>query len=385
MKFLDWKNTISLLLLLTIGGCVEPYLPEVMQAPNSYLVVNGFINADGPTTIQLYRTQNLSDGGPVPVEDRAIVMIQAEDGEQYRVHEEGNGVYVSDKHTLNFQKKYRLFIRTNKGDEYASDYVEVKQTPAIDAMDWAPVDRNVEIMVSTQDPNNKTWYYRWDYEHTWHYRSAFSTILKYEDGVVSYRSGTDEEIYNCWRTENSTAIKLSNSTKLSQDVISNYKILAIPYNSEKIGIKYSILVKQYALTREAYAYWEVLKRNTENIGTLFDPLPSQLPGNIHSLTNPAEVVIGFMSASTSQERRIFISSSDLPREWRTFYPTCYADTLFLDKNVSNLKAYFGNGASIPVSEVYAENSPTVIGYTYAAKDCVDCRTRGTNVKPDFWE
>jgi hypothetical protein len=48
--------------------------------------------------------------------------------------------------------------------------------------------------------------------------------------------------------------------QLSADVISNYKLAAIPYNSEKLSIKNSTLVKQYALTREAYEYWETLKK-----------------------------------------------------------------------------------------------------------------------------
>jgi hypothetical protein len=41
------------LLLLSLGGCVEPYLPEVVDAPTNYLVVDGFINGNGVTRIKL--------------------------------------------------------------------------------------------------------------------------------------------------------------------------------------------------------------------------------------------------------------------------------------------------------------------------------------------
>ncbi|MEJ7664694.1 MAG: DUF4249 family protein [Hymenobacter sp.] len=57
--------------------------------------------------------------------------------------------------------------------------------------------------------------------------------------------------------------------------------------SSKLYYLYSILVRQYALTPEEFAYWDKLRKNTENLGTLFDPLPSQLSGNVHRLTMPA--------------------------------------------------------------------------------------------------
>ncbi|WP_162428842.1 DUF4249 domain-containing protein [Pontibacter pudoricolor] len=384
MKFLDWNKTIGWLMMLLVSSCVEPYSPEVLEGPNSYLVVNGFINTNGPTTVQLLRTQNLQEETIPPAETNAIVQIESEDGEHYRLYEAGNGNYTIDNLNINPASKYRLFIRTANGKEYTSEYVEVKHTPAIDDVSWEPVDNEVQLYVSTHDPNNKTRYYRWEFEHTWHYRAAWSTSLKYVNGRIEQRDRNDPDIYNCWTSDKSTTIELGTSIRLSQDVISKYKLLAIPYNSEKIGVKYSILVKQYALTREAYAYWETLKKNTENIGTLFDPLPSQLTGNIKSLTDPNEPVIGYVTASTMQEKRIFIDVNELPREWRTFTPRCTIDTMWLAN--STPRDYFEGGYVMPVYEVYPPNGAmSPIGYSYATAGCVDCRTRGTNVKPAFWE
>ncbi|WP_158607215.1 DUF4249 domain-containing protein [Pontibacter oryzae] len=380
MKF--WNRTLGFLLLVLTVGCIEPYAPEVLEAPNSYLVVNGFINANGPTTIQLLRTQNLMAEIPSPVETGATVLIEAESGEKFKLTEGQEGKYTNTSLNLATAGKYRLYIKTTNGNEYISDYVAVKISPAIDKVSWKPTEDNVEIYVNTHDPDNNTKYYRWEYISTWHYRSAFFTDLKYESGEVLFRDNNDENIYDCWRSENSTSIEIGNSLKLSQDVISNHKLLAIPYNSEKLGVKYSILVKQYALTAESYKYWETLKKNTEGIGTLFDPLPSQLAGNIRCITNPQELVIGYMTATSMQEKRLFIDSNELPKEWKTFFPTCYSDTLLLaDESVD----IFEGGYIMPVNGIYTDSSPDPIGYLYASESCVDCRVRGTNVKPDFWE
>ncbi|SES76301.1 protein of unknown function, partial [Hymenobacter actinosclerus] len=43
---------LLLLLLVGLAGCVEPYAPDVINAPPNLLVVEGFINADGPTAIR---------------------------------------------------------------------------------------------------------------------------------------------------------------------------------------------------------------------------------------------------------------------------------------------------------------------------------------------
>lgn len=382
MKMQNWKNTLGWLLMLLLSSCVEPYTPEVLEAPNTFLVVNGFINANGPTTIKLVRTQNLYDNETPPAESDAQVKIEADNGQSFWLQEYANAEYKGE-FNLDQTIKYRLYIKTSDGKEYASDFVEVKQTPAIDEVTWKPIGDEVQVYVSTHDPENKTRYYRWEYEETWHYRAALYSNIIYDRGTIRIRDERDKPIYNCWKTTLGPTIEIGNSVRLSQDVINDYKLNTIPANSEKIGLKYSILVKQYALTQQAYTYLEILKKNTENIGTLYDPLPSQLTGNIRCLTNPEEPVIGFVSATTMQVKRLFIDNRDLPREWRTFSPYCVEDTMMLAQ--ANINEYFAGGHNIPVSEIYAEGSTSVIGYTYGSGACVDCTTRGTNVRPTFWE
>lgn len=384
MKIQSWKNRIGWLLMLLVSSCVEPYFPEVLDAPNAFLVVNGFVNANGSTTIQLLRTQNLTDTKPPRMETGAFVTIEAENGVSYKLVEKiGSGVYIINGLTLDTSQKYRLFIRTKQNKEYASDYVEVKTTPAIDQVTWKPVGDELQIFVSTHDPNNKTWYYRWEFEDTWHFKTALTTNLIFRNGRVEYRDTNDKPIFDCWTSETSSTIELSTSKKLNQDIISNYRLASIPYTAEKIAIKYSTLVKQYALTRPAYEYWETLKKNTENIGTLFDPLPSQLNSNIRCLTSPGEPVIGYLSISSVQQKRMFVDRKELPEEWRTWSPYCAQDTLLFSE--ADYRIYFKDGNVVPVNEVYLEDDTNPVGYTYAPRSCVDCTTRGTNVKPDFWE
>lgn len=62
-------------LLLGLAGCIEPYLPAVVDAPASYPVVDGAINGNGVTTIRLSRTAKLASAASPPVERGARLVV----------------------------------------------------------------------------------------------------------------------------------------------------------------------------------------------------------------------------------------------------------------------------------------------------------------------
>jgi hypothetical protein len=133
------------------------------------------------------------------------------------------------------------------------------------------------------------------------------------------------------------------------------------------------------LTKEAYEFWNILRKNTELTGSIFDPQPSQLPGNIVCVNAPGEKVIGYVCAGIQQLKRMFIRRGELtigwPKEDESLLcveyvtdTTSMKDTL--RSNMNLLPAYFiSPGLLIAVAD----------------KRCVDCRLKGgTNVKPFFW-
>ena len=77
--------------------------------------------------------------------------------------------------SLDISQKYSIAITTSNGHKYSSDFVEVKQTPAIDSLYWEYQPNDFNVYVNTHDPNNKTIYYRWDYIETWEHDSQLQT------------------------------------------------------------------------------------------------------------------------------------------------------------------------------------------------------------------
>ena len=292
------------------------------------------------------------------------------------------GVYASQPLSLQTSTRYRLHIRTFSGKEYASAYVALKTTPPIDSITWDIEANGLQFYVSTQDPQNNTRYYRWEFEETWEYRSAFYSNFEYTDEKLQNRP-VGEQINTCWRSNTSNEIFLGSSTTLAQDVIYRNPVNFTTAATGKLAFRYSLLMKQYALTREAFEYWQILKKNTESTGSIFDPQPSQLQGNIYCLSNPEEPVIGFVSASTVEEKRAFLQSRDLPYSYRNpDEDYCQLDTI--PNNSNSIINTFDNSAFLPVLSITGPLG--IVGYTYSHRNCVDCREKGgTNQKPDFWQ
>ncbi|TGE24065.1 DUF4249 domain-containing protein [Hymenobacter aquaticus] len=375
-RYIHLRSTVRLwsLLLLSLTSCIDPFEPEVNGVNVNFLVVDGFINASGVTTIKLTRTLNLQANTPPPVESKATVYVEEENGQRYRLTESPAGTYTSPNLQLNVGKRHRLHFTTAASKEYFSDYTAVKLTPPIDKVTWTADEGGVHLFVSAHDDANKTQYYRWDYDETWEFTSQYRSYFEFVGGKMQYRTNN---IWRCWTGQLGGFIRLSTTTKLNQDVVADYPLANLPSNSTKLRYKYSVLVKQYAQTQEEFAYWEEMRKNTESIGTLFDPLPTQLVGNMHCATKPDELVLGYVGGYSVSEKRIFISRDELPASWQfeTGYKCGVPDTI----QFQYAALAFNNPNFLPIEMIED------VGYTGLTSDCVDCRKRGTNVAPSFWK
>ena len=358
--------------------CKKPYEPEITKDVTSLLVVEGTINGNpnSVTSISLSRLRKLNDSSYNVPELNASIRIEEEAGSFFPLQQRDSGFYFSGNLTLSPSKRYRLSITTSDGNKYISDFTGMLQTPAIDSVTWEQ-EKDVNLFVDSHDPLNQTHYYRWDFVETWEYHSFFNTIIKYENESVVYDFNMANDV--CWKSANSKEILLGTSVALGSDVISHARIGTILQHSQKGSQRYSVLVKQYALSQEAYQYWRILQKTSQELGTLFDIQPSQLTGNIHSSSNASVPVIGYISASTVTEKRIFIDHAALT-DWEQFYGNdCQIlGTIPITRDV--LRFHFSSG-------LYSPYYFTGMGFfvTYSRTSCLDCRTQGgTTTKPSFW-
>ena len=379
------KAIVLCIAVVQMLSCREPYDPSLEQRIVSYLVVEGFINTSGVTTIQLSRTQKLAEKGVIKYELYAAVQIEGEDGTVRTLTGTGNGIYTSASNNLPSDRKYRLKIKTSAGKEYLSDYVSVKITPQF-KLGWEKDDKGVNMTVSTSDPAKKTLYYKWMYEETWEINSvALSefTIVRRAPVVISKRPDAEQIlIFRCWADSRSTSILTTATTAFSDDIVDRFPLAFIPNGSDKLAVRYSLLVKQYALTREAYEFFELMKKNSQQLGSLFDPQPTTITGNIKSVTKPAEIVIGYIVASSAVEQRIFVTGAEAG-DWKS---SLFCPSFSVKANSEDLYTHFATPDLLIQNGVYENpnNSEMLTGYNARPAACLDCRLRGSTIKPGFW-
>lgn len=110
-------------------------------------------------------------------------------------------------------------------------------------------------------------------------------------------------IHNCCNTKVASTVLLASTSQLSQDIVSHFFFNSVSKTTEKLFTEYSVLINQYALARDECA-----------------TLPAEQQYSLHY---PAEPVMGYLSASTVQKKRIFVSYKEISDlNYQPYYLPC---------------------------------------------------------------
>jgi hypothetical protein len=369
----------SLVLCVVLAACIEPFDPPVRNSEVGFLVIDGYINTSTQSAmVKISRAIALSESGSNPVVTNCTVTIEDGAGNSYKLMETQPGDYALSHPNFLSEKTFKLYVSTPEGKRYQSAVIKTKAAPPIENLAWTSESDGINIVASTNDPSRNTLYYRWEYIETWKYESFFSSESRLVGGEVIFRT-LEEQVKTCYRTEVSNNILTASTEDFAEDRITNREVIFLPKGSEKLRLMYSILVKQYALSKEAFEYWEQLKVNTETLGGLFDPQPSRVKGNITSEADANEPVIGYFDGGGVAEKRIFIKREDLPEHLSRFP----VESACIEETIPAARVHELAGTYMITNAVY--NGPEIVAYNYTTPLCADCTLLGgVTQKPEFW-
>lgn len=366
---------VVLLLLLFAVGCKDPYHPQLKQPNQQILVVEGYISGNAVTSIRLSRTYRITypDTVYVQYEQNASVAVEDQQGNRFPLLELGSGWYQQMLY-LDPSGTYRLHILTVDGKEYVSAYVPYVSSPPIGNASYEEEGNAVNIYVNTNGTPAKDAYFRWAYTETYEYHSTYNTQWRYveEDTTIVRRN---DDVHFCWMTLPSQEIIIGTNAGLTGNEVRDQLLKTIYSNDERLDVLYSMDIKQYALDSLGFFFWEAMKKNSQDIGGIFSPQPSNVKGNIVCISDNAELVLGYIGAGSVYRHRIFV-----PKMWN-YAQNCPPKKVTLD----SLEYYFAGGENnLPYSPVVNPPADTV-AWMGAYQSCVDCTKKGgTNVKPAFW-
>lgn len=397
MAFKQVNKIISLLLIVGLISCVDEFDFETQAGFESAIVIEATITNEFKTQeIRLTRTFRLEEDGPQAEADATVTVTEGE-SVTYNFTDMGEGVYLStEEFKAQPNRDYQLNIITSDGRTYASEIIQLTASTELDAI--VPTRQTndnsvdgVSLLVNSYDPTGASKYYKYEYEETYKIISRIKTdsVFKLvptnsgEDLVTVVPREIEEDV--CYNTRISDALILTTTSGLEEDRVSQFPVRFISKRDPIVANGYSILVKQYTLSLEAYTFYETL-RDFSGSGSIFSQTqPGFIRGNIKSTQNPDEKVIGFFNVSSFSSQRVFFkfldvfSSTDIPG---TFSPECPETRPGLDLRM-RIRA---NTIRFLRTATASEPAETGEGpYFVVPRFCVDCRFFGSLEVPDFWE
>lgn len=78
-------------------------------------------------------------------------------------------------------------------------------------------------------------------------------------------------------------------------------------NSEHDPSGWILILDEYGITKESYNFHDKLNQQFSAEGSLFDPVMSQVYGNIHCKSHPEKLVLGFFDLNSYRQYRYYLS------------------------------------------------------------------------------
>jgi len=382
-------------LFLLFNRCVEPFMPVLddNDAVN-LLVVEGLItNETGAFGVSLTSTVPVYNNDPNVIDEfqpvtGAVVQIMDDRGNTYLLVENRAGWYETENKDLKGIPgyTYTLLINTMVGNQYESLPVLMKEVPDIDTVHYeelshtyfdkeTPYDENwLNILVDTRAPGNEIAYFKWDFEETWEFEMPGYVLVGHGTGPYAPPPSMESidiefEKKHCWVSESSSSILIKSTIDSPSNEIENFILQSIGPPDDRLNLKYSILVKQYVINRDMYNFFNLIRESNKETGGIYEKTPAQIIGNIRCCDGSKQA-LGFFMASAVTTKRIFISPDEHEVANGTAYGNCGWTTDKPRYQPVYLYGTYGNEDT----QVWSSN-----------KYCTDCRIRGTNIQPDFWE
>jgi len=113
----------------------------------------------------------------------------------------------------------------------------------------------------------------------------------------------------CYRTEEFDDLAIATDNLFNGTVSTAPTVFIEDDGLRFVNEKYMIRVKQYAINAATYEFYSLLETQLEISGDIFDSPPATVRGNIISLDNPDEEVVGYFWAADVAIDSVFIPSS----------------------------------------------------------------------------
>lgn len=402
MTKLGIKIALIFASMLIMASCTEEYSAGIENYENDLVVEATITNELKIQKVKLSQTSNFVND-TVILEKNAIVQVVENNSTVYDfTYKQSDSAYFSNQAFQALpEKEYQLKIETQNGREYVSEPQILPSESQVDIVAKKGTFKNedgIRIEANTYDPNGNSKFYRYEYIETYQV-----TLPYYGPNKAVYVSQDSLEVHPrldtfpvCYNNVKSKSLLLKSTTELSEDRVSDMLVAFRSVDDYAIAEKYSVLVKQYVESPEAYVYYNTLNKISSTNGNSLSPLqPGFVKGNIYAENNPDIKVVGYFDVASVSTKRIFTEFTNLfpDKALPPYFEDCGLETLdstFWDfypfspfPEARLIRGYLKDGTKVFYKK--ASDSPDTFFYIMVKNICGSCDRFSTHVKPDFWE
>ena len=274
------KNHSILFVFLLFLGLIscEDVIDLDIPNQNALLVIQGEItDRDSTHFVDVYFTNPYlgSDSYSLITDAEVLLYEDAVVADTFRVG-------ASGRYASNFRGKlnstYSIQVKLNDGSIYESIPEEISRVNPIDSIyaEFEPetpfTDPGYVVYFDTSEPAGRGDYYRW--------KTYFNNRL------------VNDPFF----------IRVSDDEFVDGNPINEFQV-----NFEPLPAGDTVRIEQMSISRGNFEYWSLILTQTAQVGSNFDPPPAPIRGNIVSISNPDETVLGYFSASAVVDAEIILN------------------------------------------------------------------------------
>lgn len=313
------------LVVIVLFGCIEPYDVSIEDGPQLLTIEGMVTNGPGPHIIKLSRSDtygSVFEGLIRPVAGATVIIRDDLGGVTFLNEDnENRGSYLtSAAFSGEVGRSYTLQIQLLDGKVYTSLPEKLTAVPEIQELGFrverVPVqgelndDSAIQLVAAFQDPADENNFYYWRKGESVYVLETRPDL--YHEPPPSRAPAPKDCCEVCFKTEQTS----NSSIFIAQDdnfngLTTRLPVAVILDDGLRFLNTFRVDLEQYSISQEAYRFLRLVKQQAELSGSVFDPPPANIRGNMISLDNPDEVVLGFFMAAGETSRRIYINESEL--------------------------------------------------------------------------
>ncbi len=297
---------------LVLSSCIDEIRLDI-DNDQQFLVVDGLI-AD---SMQVYTIKvNYSaiigvgtDDLKTPVTD-ASVQVLDDAGGSFAFEETAPGVYTRLMQG-EVGKAYHVEVKTTDGKTVLSRPSILKKAPKLLTPSFKVIQQITVSQTGRNVYNNRLQmemntdisgmaerpYLRW------------RTMGEYEFGE-DYPGILDRKICYIKNNLDFNNIKVFDTNELVGNSLTNEPFLLTKYDY-RFFFQYCFHSFQYSISKEEYEYWLAVRSIVNIDGSLFDPPPGTVNGNLYNPDDPESPILGYFSVAGVSYNRTFKNATDL--------------------------------------------------------------------------